>query len=149
MKKAMTALAALCLVLVVSSGAYAAKGLLTGADIKDGSLTGADVKAHTLGTGLLTASARNSLSGNAGARGARGAAGSAGPAGVAGVTGAPGVAGAPGATGASGPTGLTGAAGAAGITEGSVCALPGPLTGTIHWTSIGAGVWSLTCVGAH
>ena len=30
MKKAMTALAALCLVLVVSSGAYAAKGLLTG-----------------------------------------------------------------------------------------------------------------------
>ena len=77
MKKAMTALAALCLVLVISSGAYAAKGLLTGAD----------VKAHTLSATLFSASARNALAGNAGARGLTGQTGLTGLTGFVGLTG--------------------------------------------------------------
>ena len=44
MTKSITVLAALCLVLTVSTGAFAARGLLTGAEIKNGSLTGADIK---------------------------------------------------------------------------------------------------------
>ena len=66
MKKALTVLAALGLVLAITGGAFAAKGLLTGADIKNGSLTGADVKDHTLGANLFTEGAQNSLTGDRG-----------------------------------------------------------------------------------
>jgi hypothetical protein len=69
MKKPLTVLGVLFLVLALSGGAVAAKGLLTGTDIKDGSLTGADVKQHSLGDEAFDASARRSLRGLKGARG--------------------------------------------------------------------------------
>ena len=75
MKKSMTVIAALALVLSVSTGAYAAKGLLTGKDIKNGSLTGADIKRRSLGPALFSDSAKSSLSGPEGLTGARGAVG--------------------------------------------------------------------------
>jgi hypothetical protein len=68
MHKALTLLATLGIVLAVSSGAYAAKGLLIGADIKHGSPTGANIANHSLGAALFTASARDSLAGNHGPR---------------------------------------------------------------------------------
>lgn len=106
MKKSITVLAVLFLVLAVSGGAFAAKGLLTGADIKDGSLTGADVKSHSLGAGSFAASARSSLRGLTGLTGAKGDKGALGLTGAAG--GPQGVA---GHTGSDGPKGDTGDAG--------------------------------------
>ena len=76
MKRSLTVLAAVFLVLAVSSGAVAAKGLLTGANIENGSLTGSDIKKQSLGTTLLTTAAKNSLRGATGPRGALGTAGS-------------------------------------------------------------------------
>ena len=102
MKKSITVLTALLLVLVVSSGALAAKGFLTGADIKNGSLAGADIKKRSLGPALFTASTKRSLRGVAGTDGAQGFVGPAGSAGLAGANGAPGVNGAPGANGVAG-----------------------------------------------
>ena len=81
MKKFLTVFAVLALVLAVSGTAFAAKGLLTGAGIKDGTLTGADVRAHSLGAGLFSASTRASLkgvSGRVGTAGLNGLNGSAG-----------------------------------------------------------------------
>ena len=63
MKKSMTIIAALALVLAASTGASAAKGLLTGKDIQNGSLTGAEIKRQSLGPALFSDSAKNSLSG--------------------------------------------------------------------------------------
>jgi hypothetical protein len=118
MKKALTVLAALGLVLAVSSGAIAAKGLLTGADIKNGSLSGADIATHSLGAGLFTASARESLAGS-GPRGKAGTDGAAGLIGANGATGLDGAKGAPGSTGASGTSGATGTTGATGSSGSS------------------------------
>jgi hypothetical protein len=108
MKKPLTVLAVLCLVLAVSSGALAAKGLLTGADIRDGSVSGADIRKQSLGTDLLTASAKDSLRGADGWEGPRG---SAGPAGSTGLAGSTGGAGAKGSTGLAGTNGSNGADG--------------------------------------
>jgi hypothetical protein len=108
MKKSITVIAALALVLSASTGAFAAKGLLTGKDIKNGSLTGADIKRQSLGPALFSDSAKDSLSGHEGPTGARGAAG---PAGLTGLAGLPGVAGGAGTNGASGPAGSDGSDG--------------------------------------
>jgi hypothetical protein len=115
MKKSMTVIAMLALVLSVSTGAYAAKGLLTGKDIKNGSLTGANIKRQSLGPALFSDSAKSSLSGLEGQTGARGAAG------LAGLTGTTGPAGANGAAGANGIDGTAGLAGTNGTngTNGS------------------------------
>ena len=72
MKKSMTVVAALVFVLSASTGAFAAKGLLTGKDIKNGSLTGADIKRQSLGPALFSESAKNSLSGRDGTDGRTG-----------------------------------------------------------------------------
>ena len=72
MKKSMIVIAALALVLSMSTGAYAAKGLLTGKDIKNGSLTGADMRRQSLGAALFSDSAKSSLGGPEGQTGARG-----------------------------------------------------------------------------
>ena len=118
MKKSIPFLAAVCLVLAVSSGAFAAKGLLTGADIKNGSLTGADIKKQSLGTALFTSSAKISLRGATGSRGTQGAAGLAGSnggVGANGIKGTDGVAGRNGAAGTNGLAGINGTNGLAGI----------------------------------
>lgn len=123
MHKALTVLAALGIVLAMSSGAYAAKGLLTGADIKNGSLTGANIANHSLGGALFTVSARESLEGNDGPRGLKGKTGTGGADGSPGLTGSKGdngaagpagTAGSPGSIGTSGPAGATGATGSTG-----------------------------------
>jgi collagen triple helix repeat protein len=143
MKKALTVLAALSIVLAVTGGAFAAKGLLTGADIKNGSLTGVDIASHSVGAGVFTASARQSFAGS-GPRGRTGIQGVAGVAGLVGANGAAGLAGAKGAAGsngsngsngANGATGATGAAGAAGA-NGTVT----PLSMTAGSTTILTGV---------
>ena len=95
MKKTMTVFGVLVLVLAISGGAFAAKGLLTGADIKNGSLTGADFKSHSLGVGLFSAATLNKLTGKQGAAvggppGPTGAVGSNGAAGAQGLQGIPG-----------------------------------------------------------
>jgi hypothetical protein len=115
MKKSMIVIAALALVLSVSTGAYAAKGLLTGKDIKNGSLTGADIKRQSLNPALFSDSAKRSLSGREGPTGTRGAVG---PAGLTGLTGSTGLAGANGVDGTNGIDGTDGLAGANG-TNGS------------------------------
>ena len=107
MSKALAVLSTLGIVLSVSGGAYAAKGLLTGADIKNGSLTGADIASHSVGAGVFTASARASLQGS-GPRVTTGTVGAAGSVGATGAAGLDGDKGAPGATGASGTSGTDG-----------------------------------------
>ena len=105
MKKSLTVIATLVLVLSASTGALAAKGLLTGKDIRNGSLTGADIRTHSLGPALFSDSARNVLSGHEGPTGERGAAGPAG------VPGLPGLAGGAGTNGTAGPAGTNGSDG--------------------------------------
>ena len=111
----MSVLAAVLLVLVVSSGAFAAKGLLTGGDIENGSLTGADIKKRSLGPALFTSSAKGSLRGVTGTRGAQGAAGIQGAAGLAGIKGTVGTNGINGTNGADGTNGLAGPNGVDGM----------------------------------
>ena len=84
----------------LSTGALAARTLITGRDVKDGSLTGKDVKDKSIKKVDLAADARGGLAGAKGATGASGATGAAG---------APGPKGAAGAQGVPGPA--TGAAG--------------------------------------
>jgi hypothetical protein len=110
-KKIVAACGIVAVVLAITTGAFAAKGLITGADIKDGSVTGADIKNGSLGTNDLSSDARDALRGRTGARGPQGPAGIQGPAGVAGPAGP---AGPKGDTGAAGPKGDTGAAGPVG-----------------------------------
>jgi hypothetical protein len=126
MKKSITLLGAVGLVLAISSGAFAAKGLLTGSDVQDRSLTGLDIKQHSLGVDLLTPAAKRSFegfrgpvggrgaSGDAGARGSEGPAGPAGKNAVAGATGADGADGTDGMGGTNGVDGTNGTNGAAG-----------------------------------
>jgi len=122
MRKVVAACAALAIVLTITTGAFAAKGLIIGADIKNGSITGLDIKGGSLGTSDLSPAARRSLRGDDGA---------AGPTGPAGATGAQGLAGARGATGPSGATGPTGPAGATGA------AGPAGPTGTAAFGTFG------------
>ena len=120
MKKSFTLLAALFLVLAISSGAFAAEALLTGAHIQNGSLTGVDIKKQSLGADLLTTAAKKSLRGPRGSEGAQGPAGAAGPAGLvgsgaAGANGTNGLAGTSGTVGANGAPGMNGIAGTNGV----------------------------------
>ena len=71
MKKSMTIVAALVLVLAASTGASAAKGLLTGKDIQNGSLTGAEIKRQSLGPALFSDSAKKFAERAEGSTGAR------------------------------------------------------------------------------
>jgi hypothetical protein len=113
-KKSIIVLAALLLVLAVSGGAFAAKGLLTGADIANGSLTGADIKKGSLDTPLFNSSAKDSLHGATGPRGAQGAAGLVGSDGGVGANGINGTKGVDGSKGVDGTNGLAGIDGVAG-----------------------------------
>src|SRR3954468_865787 len=69
MKKVFVALGSVALVLLITTGAFAAKGMLTGADITDGSITGRDIKNGSLTAADLSASARASLHGRNGVDG--------------------------------------------------------------------------------
>lgn len=108
MKKTLMVFGVLVLVLAISGGAFAAKGLLTGADIKNGSLTGADIKSHSLGVGLFNSATLSAIKGKTAAGGPSGATGATGPSGPKGDTGATGT------TGASGPAGSQGSQGGKG-----------------------------------
>jgi Collagen triple helix repeat (20 copies) len=131
MKKSITVLAALTLVLAVSSGAFAARGLLTGAAIQDGSLTGADIKKKSLGAGVFTPSTRNSLRGLTGPRGVRGSVGLAGSTGLTGSDGAIGANGLQGVQGVQGIQGIAGASGTGGTNgaDGTVAPLSATAAG--------------------
>jgi hypothetical protein len=93
--------AMIAVVLACGGTATAAKKLLGSADIKNNSLTTSDVKNGTLGTTDLSAAAKKSLKGNAGAKGATGAAGTAGAPGAKGDQGAQGIQGVQGPIGPS------------------------------------------------
>ena len=118
MTKSMTVIAALVLVLSVCTGAYAAKGLLTGDDIQNGSLTGADIKRHSLGPRVFSDSAKSSLRGPTGGAGPSGPAGTDGSDGMDGTRGIVGTNGTNGRAGVNGIIGHTGSDGADG-TNGS------------------------------
>jgi hypothetical protein len=105
MKKLVAVLGSVALILLITTGAFAAKGLLTGADIKNGSITGLDVKNRSLTAGDLSASAQAALRGHKGVTGKPGAKGE---------TGANGVPGQPGERGPAGPKGDNGAQGTQG-----------------------------------
>ena len=120
MKKGITLIAGLVVVLAVTSGAFAAHQYLitSSSQIKNGvvslsKLSPAARKAlqgkqgSTVASGLKRAGAQ-------GPKGDTGAAGATGPTGATGATGAQGSKGDTGATGATGPTGATGAIGATG-----------------------------------
>jgi hypothetical protein len=141
MKKALTVLASLGLVLAVSSGAFAAKGLLTGANIKNGSLTGADIASHSVGAGVFSAAARQSLAGS-GPRGTTGTAGTAGAAGLVGANGATGHDGATGAPGSAGANGTNGTNGTSGSNGSNGTVTPVAATGAL--TSIPTGAAFVT-----
>lgn len=119
MKKSLTLLCAVGLVLAISSGAFAAKGLLTGSDVQNRSLTGYDIKRQSVGVAVLTPAAKRSLRGSRGREGARGLDGDAGALGVAGPAGMNGAVGPAGTNGPDGPAGTNGADGPAG-TNGAV-----------------------------
>jgi hypothetical protein len=98
MKKVIAVLGAVALTLLITTGAFAANKMLTGANIKNGSIGVVD----------LSKSAKAALKGQSGEKGAtgeKGETGAAGPQGAAGATGAT------GATGAQGPKGQDGASG--------------------------------------
>ena len=152
MKKTMTALAALCLVLVVSSGAYAAKGLLTGADIQGRVTRQAPTSRPTRSdrdcspwerrTRSPAIAARevprvwpalpglNGVAGLDGVAGGKGTNGANGSNGAVGATGGPAV-GATGPNGATGPLG-TGLVGATGVTGTGTAGAVRPATGVGH-----------------
>jgi hypothetical protein len=107
----------------LSTGALAARTLITGRDVKDGSLTGKDVKDKSIRKVDLAADAR----------------------GVAGAKGAAGAAGATGATGPDGPKGNTGPQGVPGPATG---AAGGDLSGSYPAPAIKAGAVTPAKAGA-
>ena len=154
MTKSLTLLGALLLVLAISSGAFAARTLLTGAHIQNRSLTGVDIKKQSLGAALFTPSAKKSLRGLRGWEGAQGPAGAAGPAGLAGNDGVEGASGTNGLTGTDGSDGSDGTNGANGLagtngtngtdgtngtngTNGTVTPLSATTTGPIVLPAVG------------
>jgi hypothetical protein len=102
--------------------AYAARALITGADVKNGTLTGADVKNGSLTKSELSRNTIRDLQGQDGQNGAQG------PQGAKGETGATGPQGAKGEKGDSGAQGATGATGA----NGANAFDPVPSGQTIH-----------------
>jgi hypothetical protein len=98
--------ACIAVVLAMTGSAFAARALITGADIKDGSVTRADLSRRTV----------SSLKGKRGATGARGFVGARGPQGDTGPQGPQGPAGPAGPAGPIGPVGDTGEKGDTGRT---------------------------------
>ena len=98
MKKVIAVLGAVALTLLITTGAFAANKMLTGANIKNGSIGVVD----------LSKSAKAALKGQPGEKGATGDKGETGAAGLQGPAGA---AGANGAAGAQGPKGQDGVGG--------------------------------------
>jgi hypothetical protein len=99
-----TVIAVVAVILALTGSAYAASGLITGADIKDGTITKADLSSRTV----------NSLRGKRGKQGPAGRTGFAGPQGPQGSTGPEGARGPAGPVGPAGPKGTTGDTGARG-----------------------------------
>jgi hypothetical protein len=98
--------AIVAVVFATTGSAFAARSLLTGADIKDGTITRADLSP--------SAAAAKGAHGARGPRGKRGVRGPEGPQGADGLIGPAGERGPAGATGADGPLGPHGATGAVG-----------------------------------
>ena len=96
--------ACIAVVLAMTGSAFAARALITGADIKDGSITRADLSGRTV----------RSLKGKRGPSGSAGRDGFNGPQGPQGSTGPEGPRGPVGPTGPQGPRGTTGDTGARG-----------------------------------
>ena len=99
-----TVIAVVALILALTGSAYAASGLITGADIKNGSISKADLSSRAI----------NSLKGKRGPAGPAGREGFAGPQGPQGSTGPEGPRGLVGPSGPAGPKGTTGDTGARG-----------------------------------
>lgn len=99
--------ACIAVVLAMTGSAFAARALITGADIKDGSITRADLSGRTVKS-LKGKRGPAGRDGFTGARGPQGDTGPAGPAGPAGPGGPAGPQGDVGDTGAQGPQGRTG-----------------------------------------
>lgn len=97
----------IAVVLAMAGSAFAARSLITGADIKDGSISRADLSRRT----VQSLKGRRGPAGPAGPAGRDGAAGPAGPKGSTGPTGPVGPAGPAGPAGPRGDTGATGARG--------------------------------------
>lgn len=102
--------ACVAVVLTMTGSAFAARALITGADIKDGSITRADLSGKTLKS-LKGKRGPAGSNGFVGARGPQGDTGPQGPAGPAGPAGPQGPRGGVGDTGEQGPTGRTGPVG--------------------------------------
>jgi Collagen triple helix repeat (20 copies) len=107
--------ACIAVVLAMTGSAFAARSLITGADIKNGSITRADLSGRTLNS-LKGKRGPAGHDGFTGARGPQGDDGPTGPAGPAGPTGPAGPQGERGLTGLQGPQGRTGPVGARGAT---------------------------------
>ena len=127
MKRDITALASVVLVLAVTSGAVAAEKyvITSSSQIKPGVISYAN----------LSKAAKYRLAGQRGARGATGPKGDTGAAGATGSKGDTGAAGATGPAGAAGPAGATGPAGAPGLdgADGTNALAQG--SGLVAWTA--------------
>lgn len=99
--------ACIAVVLAMTGSAFAARALITGADIQNGSITRADLSRGTLRS-LTGRRGPAGTDGFSGARGPQGDTGPAGPQGPAGPAGPQGPRGGPGDTGPEGPIGNTG-----------------------------------------
>jgi hypothetical protein len=110
--------ACIAVVLAMTGSAFAARALITGADIKDGSITRADLSSRTVSS-LKGKQGKRGVAGRdgfTGARGPQGGDGPAGPAGPVGSQGPQGPRGGVGDTGNPGPVGRTGPVGPRGDT---------------------------------
>jgi hypothetical protein len=140
--------ACIAVVLAMTGSAFAARALITGADVKNGSLTRADLSGRT----LKSLTGKRGPAGHDGFTGARGPQGDTGPAGPAGPTGPAGPAGPRGGvgdTGVQGPQGRTGPQGPRGDTGPAGQAIANPFsTGTTPIdTTGGDGTLALSSTG--
>lgn len=103
----------IAIVLAMTGSAFAARALITGADIKDGSISRADLSSRTVKSlkgkrGPAGPAGRDGFAGPAGPQGSPGPEGPRGPVGPVGTAGPRGPTGDTGATGATGPQGEQG-----------------------------------------
>lgn len=113
--------ACIAVVLTMTGSAFAARALITGADIKNGSITRADLSGRTVRSlkgkrGKAGPAGRDGFAGPQGPQGSTGPQGDRGPAGPIGPAGPKGTTGDTGRTGAQGIQGRTGDTGATGDT---------------------------------